>query len=129
MELSISTPALLFSTVSLLFIAYTNRFVSLSNLVRGLKIKYQESRQELYIKQILNLGKRIIYIRNMQLLGILSLMMSIISIFLLIFGFNFYALIAFCIGLVCLFLSLIIAAMEIFISVDALKIELSTLKQ
>ena len=129
MELAISTPALLFSTVSLLFIAYTNRFVSLSNLVRGLKIKYQESGQDLYIKQIINLGKRIIYIRNMQLLGVLSLMMSIISIFLLIFDLNLYALIAFCSGLVCLFLSLIVASMEIFISVDALKIELSTLEK
>ena len=67
MEISLTTPALLFPAISLLLLAYTNRFLALANLIRNLHAKYM-SEKDLKIKaQISNLKKRVILIRNMQL--------------------------------------------------------------
>ena len=40
MELSITTPALLFPAISLLLLAYTNRFLALAALMRDLYNRY-----------------------------------------------------------------------------------------
>ena len=41
-ELTLTTPALLFSAVSLILLAYTNRFLSYAQLVRTLRDRYME---------------------------------------------------------------------------------------
>jgi hypothetical protein len=66
MELSVNTPALLFPCISLLLLAYTNRFLAIATLIRGLKTKYASAHEPGLIKQIINLRKRVIIIRNMQ---------------------------------------------------------------
>ena len=40
MEITFNTPALLFPAISLLLLAYTNRFLALANLVRRLHDEY-----------------------------------------------------------------------------------------
>lgn len=42
-ELTLTTPALLFSAVSLILLAYTNRFLSYAQLVRQLRDRYMET--------------------------------------------------------------------------------------
>lgn len=44
-ELTLTTPALLFSAVSLILLAYTNRFLSYAQLVRQLRDRYMEIRR------------------------------------------------------------------------------------
>lgn len=73
MELTLTTPALLFSAISLLLLAYTNRFLAIAALVRGLRDKYLENPSGLLIGQIKNLRSRLSLIRNMQILGLSSL--------------------------------------------------------
>lgn len=41
MELTLTTPALLFPALSLLLLAYTSRFLTLANLIRELHRRYQ----------------------------------------------------------------------------------------
>ena len=41
-ELTLTTPALLFSAVSLILLAYTNRFLSYAQLVRTLRDRYMK---------------------------------------------------------------------------------------
>ena len=83
MELSIGTPALLFSTVSLLMIAFTNRFMSMASLIRGLHEKFQKNPDEAIVMQIDNLRIRMKLIQRMQIIAIISLILSVICMFLL----------------------------------------------
>lgn len=129
MSLALTTPAILFSTVSLVHIGYTNRFISLSNLVRGLKEKYLNTQDDAIIQQISNLRKRILLIKNMQLLGLASLLFSICSILFLYIENDFWGGISFIISLILLLISVIMAGIEIWISMNALNIELYSLER
>ncbi len=129
MEITLTTPAIVFSTVSLIYLAYTNRFVALSNLVRNLKVRYVETRDPSIVPQISNLRRRIELIRNMQLLGIGSLLTSTLSILCLLFDQKHWGAGLFCGSLICLIASMLLAAREILMSVEALNIELSSIEE
>lgn len=128
-DITISTPALLFSTVSLLYIGYTNRFMSIANLVRSLKDKFLETHDESLLRQISNLRRRIVLIRNMQLQGISALFCSVLSIISIYFKHQHTGEFFFGVGLLLLCLSMISAVREVLISVDALNIELSQIEE
>lgn len=128
MQISINTPALLFPCISLLLLAYTNRFLAIANLIRGLKTKYTNAHESHVLKQISNLRRRVILIRNMQALAIASLFSCVMCMFLLFWGETFAAQIVFAISLILMLLSLAISLLEISISVNALKIELTDLE-
>ena len=82
-ELTLTTPTLLFSAVSLILLAYTNRFLSYAQLVRTLKEQYVKEHSEVTAAQIANLRKRLYLTRNMQVLGISSLFFCVITMFLI----------------------------------------------
>ena len=77
MEFTFATPALLFPAVSLLFISYTNRFVSYADLVRRLHERWRTDGDTVVARQIENLQKRIVLIRNMQIAGAISLLFAV----------------------------------------------------
>ncbi len=129
MTLTISTPAVLFSMASLIFISFTNRYIALANLVRGLKVRYLENPDESIMLQISNLRKRIVMLRNMQFLGIGSLILSIFSVITLVFDKNDTAFWLFLSSLFLMLISISLAAVEIWISVDALDIELKSMEK
>lgn len=128
MELSITTPALLFPAISLLLLAYTNRFMTLAGLIRNLKNQYFESQNPNLIGQISNLNKRIYLIRNMQACGIASFSLCVISMLLLFNNYINIAQYTFGLSLILLLISLYLSFREIQISIEALRIELSELE-
>jgi hypothetical protein len=128
-DITLTTPALLFSTVSLLYIGYTNRFMSIAHLVRSLKDKFLATHDAQVLRQITNLRRRIILIRNMQLLGISALFCSVLSIIAIYFRHQHTGELLFGVGLILLSLSMIAAVREVLISVDALHIELSQIEE
>ncbi len=128
-DITLTTPALLFSTVSLLYIGYTNRFMSIAHLVRNLKDKFLTTHDVQVLRQITNLRRRIILIRNMQLLGISALFCSVLSIIAIYFRHQHTGEFFFGLGLILLSLSMIAAVREVLISVDALHIELSQIEE
>jgi hypothetical protein len=123
-QLTLTTPALLFPAISLLLLAYTNRFLAIANLIRGLHSKYQESHDRVLKVQIDNLRKRVNLTRNMQALGIISLFLCVLTMFLIYQGWNQAADLLFGIALLCLLASLGISVVEIQISVQALDIQM-----
>ncbi|MBM7555707.1 DUF2721 domain-containing protein [Halanaerobacter jeridensis] len=127
MKFTLTTPALIFSTISLLLLAYTNRFSVLANLIRNLhdRAKEQGEKGEIITSQLKNLKRRVKLIRNMQFLAILALFFCVFSMFLLFFAKKTAGEIVFAIGLTSLMLSLLLSAIEINISVNALNIQLS----
>ena len=122
MTLEITTPAVLFPTVSLLLLAYTNRFLSLTAIVRQLDSSV-ENKHEFY--QVKNLIKRLNYIKKMQYFGVSSLLMCAISMLFLFFQIDFVGKISFAISLVSLIISLLFSLLEIQISLEALRIHLN----
>lgn len=127
-ELTLTTPALLFSAISLLLLAYTNRFLAYANLVRTLHARFKENRDSLLIGQIQNLRKRLVLTRTMQLLGIGSLLLCVLCMFLVYVNVQLAAEIIFGIALLMLIISLAISVREIQISVRALDLHLSDME-
>ena len=122
MTLEITTPAVLFPTVSLLLLAYTNRFLALTAIVRQIDSS-GEVEHEFY--QVKNLRKRLNYIKKMQYFGVSSLLMCAISMLFLFFQMDFIGKISFGISLVSLIISLLFSLLEIQISLEALRIHLN----
>lgn len=128
-ELTLTTPTLLFSAVSLILLAYTNRFLSYAQLVRTLKEQYVQKHSEVTAAQIDNLRKRLYLTRSMQVLGISSLFLCVITMFLIYVGFHTTAVYVFGIALLLLIASLGISIWEIHISVKALEIHLKDMEK
>ncbi|MCB9203142.1 MAG: DUF2721 domain-containing protein [Flavobacteriales bacterium] len=129
MTLNLETPALLFSATSLILLAYTNRFVAIATIVRGLKKSYDEDHKRMIIKQIKSLNFRIKLIRLMQLFGVTSLFFSVFAMLMIFFELDCLGIILFAIALLLLLVSLFLSMWEINISVQALKIHLSDLEE
>lgn len=127
-EFSLVTPTLLFSAVSLIMLAYTNRFLSYAQLVRNLKDKYVKDRSEVTAAQISNLRKRLNLTRSMQILGISSLFCCVVSMFFCFISLRITAIIIFGIALLLLISSLGLSIRELVISTRALEIHLNDLE-
>ncbi len=127
-QLTLTTPALLFSAISLLLLAYTNRFLAYANVVRTLHARYKEDPSGIIVGQIQNLRKRLVLTRTMQLLGIGSLLLCVLCMFLVYVDQQLVAEIIFGIALVMLIVSLAISFREIQISVKALDLHLSDME-
>ncbi len=126
MNLSISTPALLFPAITLLMLAYTNRFLAIAMLIRNLRDRNRKNpNQTIIVGQILNLRKRLNMIRYMQVFGILSFFLTVVCMFLLFEEQEQYANFFFVLSLLSLLVSLGISLVETQISTKALNLELS----
>ncbi len=126
--IQLSTPALLFSATSLILLAYTNRFLTIANLIRSLKNDYLNEKDNSILKQIENLNLRVTLIRWMQLWGVLSLFVSVLSMLLLYFELQLLGDFFFVMSLITLLISLGMSAWEIYVSVKALKMSLKDVK-
>lgn len=127
-QLTLTTPALLFSAISLIMLAYTNRFLAYAAIVRGLRDKYLESKDESLIFQIKNIKQRLNLTRWMQIFGISSLLFCVLTMFLIYIDFKLLAVWCFGFGLVLLIVSLAILIKEIQISTHALNVHLSDIE-
>lgn len=127
-ELTLTTPTLLFSAVSLIMLAYTNRFLSYAQLVRTLKEQYVKQHSEVTVAQINNLRKRLYLTRSMQVLGISSLFFCVITMFLIYIELNTLSVYIFGFVLLLLIASLGVSIWEIHISVKALEIHLKDME-
>ena len=128
MDITLTTPALLFPAISLLLLAYTNRFLAIANLIRSLHGGNAGALDKRTKAQIQNLRKRLGLIKNMQLMGIGSLFLCVLCMFLLFGDYILAGKIIFAISLVMLLISLGLSIVEIQISVKALNIQLEDLE-
>jgi len=128
MDLGLTTPALLFPAISLLLLAYTNRFLTLANLIRELHKSYKANPDQIILAQISNLRYRVVLIRNMQVYGIASFFLCVLCMFVLFAGQELLGKLIFAVSLIALMASLGISFREIQVSVDALNYRLSDLE-
>ncbi len=129
MILEVSTPALLFPAISLLFLSYTNRFLHLAALIRKLHSDWLERGDETLREQIENLKRRLVLIRAMQLLGAVSLLLCVIAMLAVITENHRTGLTSFLIALLLMAFSLASLVWEVWISGGALRILLNAVEE
>lgn len=129
MELNIQTPALLFPAVSLLMLAYTNKFLAIANLIRKLYSDYEKNRHISLVAQISNLRRRLMLIRWMQVGAVASILFCVVTMFLIYAGFQWWAKVLFAISLLLMIVSLVISIIELFLSAGALRLLLRDLEE
>jgi hypothetical protein len=129
MTLSIETPALLFSATSLILLAYTNRFLTIAQIIRNLKKNYDDNHNKNILLEIKNLNLRLTLIRYMQLFGVMCLFLSVFAMLLLYVSQETIGIYIFGASLLCLLISLGISFWEISISVNALRVHLKDLTE
>lgn len=124
MDISFTTPALLFPAVTFLLIAYTNRFLAIGSRIRNLHDRYRANADTVLLGQIKSLRHRVILIRNMQACGVAGLFFCVICMLLLFSGWQLAGKIIFVLSLLLVLASLGISFREILLSVEALNMEL-----
>lgn len=129
MEFDLSTPALLFSAISLFMLAHTNRFLALANLIRQHITMYEETKDTGKLRQIENFRKRLKVIKYTQIFGVFSFLLCVISMFLIFINRITPAEIVFAASLIALFISLLLSLHELFLSIGALNIEMGRIKE
>lgn len=127
-ELTLTTPAVLFSAISLIMLAYTNRFLAYAAIIRELHSKYQKNRNKVLIVQIKNIKRRLYLTRSMQIFGISSLLLCVLTMFLIYIQQQTMAVWVFGAALILLIMSLALLIMEIQISVKALEHHISDIE-
>jgi hypothetical protein len=131
MQISINTPALLFPAITLLMLAYTNRFLALATLIRNLHGKYKQisEDQEIIKAQIKNLRKRLMLVKRMQSSSIVSFFFCVLSMLCFFLERELWGYTIFGLSLCFLLLSLVLSFTEISLSTKALEIELKDMQQ
>lgn len=119
--LNLTTPAVLFSAISLIMLAYTNRFLAYTSVIRNLHDKYKQSPDDTILRQIRNLKLRLFLTKWMQIFGITSLFLCVMTMFLIYISYREIAGWVFGVGLLLLLLSLAFLIKEIQISTKALQ--------
>jgi hypothetical protein len=122
MEITFTTPAILFPALSLLLLAYTNRFLALARLTRELHAQYQQNPDEHLREQIVSLQYRIKVIKNTQVFGVASFFAGVLCVFLLFAGLHVAAQWTFGLSLVLMLASLALSLREVYMSLDTLSL-------
>lgn len=126
--MDISTPALLFPAISLLLLAYTNRFVVLTSVIRQLSHIENES-EDVLERQINSLSLRLKIVKTMQLLGVSSFMFCAVAMLLVFLNFGFAGSVVFGVSLSLLVCSLLFSIWEVHLSTQAINIEIDQFKK
>lgn len=128
-QLGLTTPAVLFSAISLIMLAYTNRFLAYASLVRELHARFKQSHDAVLLRQIINMKRRLRLTRAMQIMGISSLLFCVVTMFLIYVEWTTIAEVVFGVALIMLILSLAISIREIQISSQALDLQLGDMEE
>ena len=128
-QLTLTTPALLFSAISLIMLAYTNRFLAYAAVIRNLHDIYLERKQASLLRQIKNLKIRLNLTRWMQIFGISSLLCCVLTMFLIYVNQQMIAVYLFGFALILLIISLALLIKEIQISAQALQYHIADIEE
>lgn len=123
-QLTLTTPSILFSAISLIMLAYTNRFLAYAQVIRNLKAEHENNPTAITQMQMDNLRKRLYITRSMQIFGVSSLLLCVVCTLLIYVGLQMAAVYTFGIALLLLVISLGLSIQELRISVKALELHL-----
>jgi hypothetical protein len=116
-------PALVVPAISLLFLAYTNRFLGLTAVARHILKEHMLAPQPHWEVQLINIRRRLHLIRQMQLAGLASIILAALSMGAVVNGFDKLGQGIFVASLACFIGSMGICVHEIKLSIDAIEVE------
>lgn len=128
MDITLTTPALLFPAVSLILLAYTNRFLALAALTRTLYDRWNDTHDPKIPPQIENLRYRVRLIRQMQTLGVGAILLCVVAMFCLFENWLRVGAWFFGASLIALSFSLTVSLHEIQLSGRSLEIQLADME-
>ena len=128
MRIELNTPALLFPAISFLLLPYTNRYLALANLTRGLLSDYIANPDDRLLSQIKILRRRIGMIRKMQTFAVAAMLSSMVCMLMIFQGWHEVGHVLFFVALVMMVVSLLFSLWEIQLSTDALNVQLQLLE-
>lgn len=128
MRIELNTPALLFPAISFLLLPYTNRYLALANLTRGLLSDYIANPDDRLLSQIKILRRRIGMIRKMQTFAVAAMLSSMLCMLMIFQGWHDVGHVLFFVALVMMVVSLLFSLWEIQLSTDALNVQLQLLE-
>jgi hypothetical protein len=129
MDINITTPALLFPAISLLLLAYTNKYLAIASLIRQLYNRLNHEKKETVMRQIGNLRRRVGLIIYMQIFAVLSITLCMFAMFSLFLNSYVLGSVIFSLSLLAMIASLLLSLYELRISGDALNIELEDMER
>lgn len=127
--MTLTTPALLFPAISLLLLAYTNRFMTLAQIIRQLHDRYTGRNEERTLIQLNYLKQRLVLIKHMQIFGVASFLLCTLSMFALFIHQELTGELLFGSSILALSISLIFSLYEITLSTNALNLEIENVEK
>lgn len=124
MDIAVTTPALLFPAITILFLAYSNRFLTIATRIREKHADFNKTHSPIAEKQIISFRRRLRYIVAMEMFAVLGIISCIVSTALIFFGRQYDGNLAFVVSMIFIILSLLASIIELFFSTRALNIEL-----
>lgn len=128
MDITITTPALLFPAISVLFLAYSNRYLAIAKRIRELHNLFNRTQSHIAKKQVESLRTRIRLIIIMQSLAVMGIICSVLTMALIFLGLQISAKTVFLLSMLLIVLSLLVSLWELLISTRALNIELEDME-
>jgi hypothetical protein len=128
MDIAVTTPALLFPAITILFLAYSNRFLTIATRIREKHADFNKTRSPIAQKQIVSFRRRLQYIVGMEMFAVLGIISCIVAMGFIFFGFQYYGNLSFAISMTFIVLSLFASVIELFFSTRALNIELEDME-
>lgn len=126
MEITLTTPALLFPAIAILMLGYVNRYLGTASVIRTFKKDYDAGYKHIeVVSQINILKKRIELSRQMLTAGILALLFACLSMFLIFAGLQLAGIVIFSLSLIAMIISMFISLYETSLSNKALLIEVN----
>ena len=116
-------PALIFPAISLLFIAYTTRFLGLTGLARGILREHLAHPEPHWEQQLVNIRHRLHLIRRMQVFGLAAILLAALAMGAVVNDFPRIGQAIFVASLACFITSLGICVHENKLSIDAIEVE------
>jgi hypothetical protein len=128
-DIAVTTPALLFPAITILFLAYSNRFLTIATRIREKHADFNKTHSPIAQKQIVSFRQRIRYIIAMEMFAVLGIISCIVSTGFIFYGFQYYGNVCFSISMVFIILSLFASIIELIFSTRALNIELEDMEE
>jgi F0F1-type ATP synthase assembly protein I len=128
MDITITTPALLFPAISVLFLAYSNRFLAIATRIREQHNLFNKTQSPVAKKQIDSLRLRIHFIVAMQLFAVIGIICCTVAMGLIFYGLQYFGNLTFGMSMIFIVLSLLASISELLISTKALNIELEDME-
>lgn len=128
MDIAVTTPALLFPAITILFLAYSNRFLTIAGRIREKHADFNKTHSPIAQKQIVSFRRRLRYIVAMELFAVLGIISCIVSTGFIFYGLQFFGNVSFAISMLFIILSLFASMIELMVSTRALNIELEDME-